>query len=542
MVYNANTDLEVKIVNMYDFFQDYEIIIEKYQRAYEYKPNNIDNIKNELDNSIKNGKDFIDKKRFYMSGMLITTDKKNPNILKNSDGQQRLVTFNLFIAAIRAMVKRHGLKHVPKLKLFKIIYQDEKIKNQYEHTIEGRPDGIFRTSYNYIYKFCEDNIDKLDLIENYIKNIDIDIKINYNMDKEAELFEYQNSGLPLKPTTVIRDMLEQKIKEYGFAANNTLKTLLLNDVMAKKLLNNLKYFAISKSHEAYQYKIGSTNDMRQLVGKYIDNAGSLRDFQDFCLRVEELEDSNCIYLTELINKDNIKPIIYLADIYYRHTNLDNNKEFVNLFYLIIGYCIINSLRGINPSGAKLKILHNVCDGLRNCYTIEHIKKTFIETINRDLGGPITLEEMSKLLITNSNNNENLYKTILILKLWERNFSMSLNLKSSNFQLEHIYSQNPNKDWAANGWPVSELDRKKYINSFTNLILLNSAINEALRNEFITKKIPEYLKRDAALNFDLNNRDYSQWENGLKGMDYICSYSKELAKEIANINNWNNLII
>lgn len=542
MVYNANTDLEVKIVNMYDFFQDYEIIIEKYQRAYEYKPNNIDNIKNELDNSIKNGKDFIDKNRFYMSGMLITTDKKNPNILKNSDGQQRLVTFNLFMAAIRAMVKRHGLKHVPKLKLFKIIYQDEKIKNQYEHTIEGRPDGIFRTSYNYIYKFCEDNIDKLDLIENYIKNIDIDIKINYNMDKEAELFEYQNSGLPLKPTTVIRDMLEQKIKEYGFAANNTLKTLLLNDVMAKKLLNNLKYFAISKSHEAYQYKIGSTNDMRQLVGKYIDNAGSLRDFQDFCLRVEELEDSNCIYLTELINKDNIKPIIYLADIYYRHTNLDNNKEFVNLFYLIIGYCIINSLRGINPSGAKLKILHNVCDGLRNCYTIEHIKKTFIETINRDLGGPITLEEMSKLLITNSNNNENLYKTILILKLWERNFSMSLNLKSSDFQLEHIYSQNPNKDWAANGWPVSELDRKKYINSFTNLILLNSAINEALRNEFITKKIPEYLKRDAALNFDLNNRDYSQWENGLKGMDYICSYSKELAKEIANINNWNNLII
>ena len=95
----------------------------------------------------------------------------------------------------------------------------------------------------------------------------------------------------------------------------------------------------------------------------------------------------------------------------------------------------------------------------------------------------------------------------------RNVSGTLNVNTIN--LEHIYPQNPNYEWAKNGWPSHRDNQKKLIDNIGNYLLLSEIVNKSIQNQYITDKKVKYeyiISKDNILQTPMNTVDFNKFES------------------------------
>lgn len=126
-----------------------------------------------------------------------------------------------------------------------------------------------------------------------------------------------------------------------------------------------------------------------------------------------------------------------------------------------------------------------------------------------------------------NVSNNIKKAILILDVIRSNTSSSLNVNKIN--LEHIYPQKPNDEWARNGWPTSRQEQKELIDNIGNYLLLCSEVNKRLQNQYIINKKSKYLeqiKMDKSLDTLTNKVDFELFEKERE--EYIYKRQNDIA--------------
>ena len=119
---------------------------------------------------------------------------------------------------------------------------------------------------------------------------------------------------------------------------------------------------------------------------------------------------------------------------------------------------------------------------------------------------------------------------MILDVIYRNISGTVNVNVIN--LEHIYPQNPDSEWAGNGWPTHRETQKKLIDNIGNYLLLCETINKQIQNQYITHKVEKYksiINRDILLQTPINTIDFEKFENEQE--NYINYRRDEIAKLI-----------
>ena len=120
--------------------------------------------------------------------------------------------------------------------------------------------------------------------------------------------------------------------------------------------------------------------------------------------------------------------------------------------------------------------------------------------------------------------------MLIIDVICRNISGTVNVNTIN--LEHIYPQNPDSEWAGNGWPSHRELQKELIDNIGNYILLCEQVNKSIQNQYITHKVAKYnaiISRDILLQTSMNTVDFNRFENEQE--TYINARKADIARLI-----------
>lgn len=114
----------------------------------------------------------------------------------------------------------------------------------------------------------------------------------------------------------------------------------------------------------------------------------------------------------------------------------------------------------------------------------------------------------------------------------KNISGTVNVNTIN--LEHIYPQTPDYEWAGNGWPSHREQQKELIDNIGNYLLLCESINKQVQNQYIIHKVAKYntiISRDILLQTPINTVDFIRFEN--ERDSYIKERQAIIAKIIQN---------
>lgn len=212
-------NIEPQKMTLGELFDEKEkqFCIPAYQRPYEWKEKQIENLLNNLINAYENQRNDI-----YMVGTLqfSQTDKNCWEII---DGHQRITTFYLILDC---------LGETPKIKYHNEINNSDSIDSLIEQ------DALYKENYNYIKKFLDDqkSTDKNDLLE-FLKNNVVFISIIIKKDGEKsisitdtlQIFDALNTtGLSLD----IKDIFKIKFYDYSIdsLSQSTDKTEFFNKI------------------------------------------------------------------------------------------------------------------------------------------------------------------------------------------------------------------------------------------------------------------------------------------------------------------------
>lgn len=124
--------------------------------------------------------------------------------------------------------------------------------------------------------------------------------------------------------------------------------------------------------------------------------------------------------------------------------------------------------------------------------------------------------------------QNIKKAILIIDVIMRNSSSTINVASIN--LEHIYPQKPDSQWATENWPTSAEEQE----NIGNYILLNEEVNKRIKNKYIDYKVVEYnriISQDLSLGTAMNTIVFDRFKNERKS--YIFERQKKIAELVYN---------
>lgn len=236
---------------------------------------------------------------------------------------------------------------------------------------------------------------------------------------------------------------------------------------------------------------------------------TFQEFTDASLILSKISESSIAYVIRYINRTTLFDVLNVLSM----KGIDVSRNATWMQELMIPLCLASiclTLNNGSPTTFRY-LLSNVITYIKNDIKPVAIKMTIINTINTEPAWKITFDKLTEklgdLLVSH-----NLKKALLILDVIYRNTSGSLNVDTIN--LEHIYPQNPDFDWAANGWPTSREDQKVLVDNIGNYLLLAEAVNKSIQNEYITNKVKSYeeiIAKDKLLQTSMNTVDFKLFE-------------------------------
>ena len=214
----------------------------------------------------------------------------------------------------------------------------------------------------------------------------------------------------------------------------------------------------------------------------------------------------------------------------KHININTNHEY--MLKVMVPLCmmsIVLTLNGGSPTTFRY-LLNEIVSDIKSGTSVEQINGKLIDKINADTTTwQIHINDFTTK-IGDVATSRGIKKALLILDVICRNISGTVNVNTIN--LEHIYPQNPDSEWARNGWPSHRESQKELIDNIGNYLLLCEEVNKSVQNQYITHKVSKYseiIARDILLQTPINTIDFEEFMDSQEA--YIKTRTQKIAKLI-----------
>lgn len=509
MIISSNK-INIQYQKIYDL-QNKKIAIPIFQRFYNWKPQQIVQLKSDILNIINKPElqlyllDFI----FY----------KENGVVKIADGQQRLVTLNNLIKAIKDVANEKEI-NIADINYFDISYDIPNNNKKYQIHFNNYATAPFKKVYLDLKNFIETNISYINEIINIIKNnIFVYLKECENADDAFEIFQQINTGgKPLTKDEVIKTALDQYSESYNiFLDTSKIKNI-------KQCL--ISYYKMKKNETDKNFdNMEIITFLREDITK---DKNTFKDFVDTITLLNDQQKNPFYYIINYINRTTLLDVLNILAM--KKINVINNKSYQNkLFIPLCMMSIFLSLNGGSPTTFRY-LLNDVISMIKENKRLEEIEYFLISKCNEEpLVWKLSFSNFVAKLGAIS-TPRSMKKALLIIDIINKNMSGYVDVSLIN--LEHIYPQNPDYEWARNGWPSHSEEQKILIDNIGNYFLLSESINKSIQNKYIREKIFKYnqiAQKDKILQTSLNMVDFKAFEE--KREKYIVQRQENIAKII-----------
>lgn len=508
MLINSN-DIDSKYIKLYDL-QNKKIGIPIFQRFYDWKEKEITQLKEDLLEIIDNQQLQL----YFLDFIYYEED----NRIKFADGQQRIVTLNNLIKAIKSIAKEHNLI-IDDINLFDIKYDIFANQQKYQTHFGNYVTTPFKKVYLDFCRFINYNIDRINDFVKVIKNnIYVYMKRCSNADDAFNIFQQINTGgKPLSKDEVIKTALDQ----YSLAYNIQFDTSKMKEIR-QSIISYYKF----KSNN-FNKNFDNMEIITFLRKNITQDRDSYQDFVDTVKLLNTINNNPIKYVISYINRNTLLDVLNILAM--KHIDINTNRNYMES--VIIPLCMISiilTLNGGNPTMFRY-LLNDVINDIKNDKSPDDIKSLLINRINSDVAWQINIKDFTNKLglITTSRR---IKEALLIIDAIHCNTSGILNVSTIN--LEHIYPQNPDSEWAENGWPSHREKQKELIDNIGNYILLSEQVNKSVQNKYITHKVVKYNEitlKDILLQTPTNKVDFKKFED--EQASYINCRKEEIASLI-----------
>ena len=505
-----DNSIKSEYVNVYSL-NDKKIGIPIFQRFYDWKDKEIVQFKEDLLKVI----DDQSVQLYFLDFIYYEEDGK----IKFADGQQRIVTLNNLIKAIKNISKELSIE-IEEIELFDISYDVFANNEKYKTHFQNYATAPFKKVYLNLYQFIKENVNRLNDFVKVIKNnIFIFLKKCSNADDAFNIFQQINTGgKPLSKDEVIKTALDQ----YSVAYDIYFNTSKIKDVR-QSLISYYKL--ISQNYDKNFDNMEIITFLREHVTK---DKPTFRNFVDTISLLNTLGNSPIRYVISYINRSTLMDVLNILAM----KQIDINTSHEHLQKIVIPLCMMSvvlTLNGGSPTTFRY-LLNEIVDDIKNNVSPNEINFKLINKINSEsITWQINLTDFTNKSC-DITTTRNIKKDLLIMDVICRNISGTINVDTIN--LEHIYPQNPDYEWAENGWPSHKEKQKELIDNIGNYLLLCESVNKGIQNQYITKKVVKYnsiIERDVILKTPMNTVDFERFEN--EQSLYIYKRQKIIAKSI-----------
>jgi uncharacterized protein with ParB-like and HNH nuclease domain len=525
-----------------------------FQRSYAWGDKEINDFLEDLESVYKN------KDEEYFFGSMVFAPHEDKSKIKILDGQQRLATIVLFLAAMRDVLnsspKDEDIKRAEAIN--ELIYSTDPVtlskKVRIELNMEDR--SFFETiitqgiipavkyeSHRLIRKTYENFKEyirkRIQTDEKFAENIldiilskFIVIKIEVESDVNAHLiFETLNDrGLELS----IADLL----KNYIFSISGPYRSEVI--YKWKEMVDNVGDHTVSKFLRHFWCSTKELVRKEEVYKKIKNNIKTSEEARNFMnqLNEEGLVYSNMINPThefwgdkeveDLLNEFNVlgaeQVLIILLAIYKRFFKQEK-ENFKKLLKNLVNFTFrYSTICNLNPNEME-KLYSDIAVKLRNNeWGIEEVIKKLKEYNPDDtifskhfLEKDIKNTKLAKYILVSLND-------YLLMKGVEKEKATSI----SRVNLEHIIPKRPDKDWEK-FLKENNIELEKWVHKLGNMTILLKEYNRKIANKFFTKKKEMYVKSTLPINQELKVYEQFGPNEIIKRQEKMVEIAKEIWK-------------
>lgn len=476
---------------------------------------------------------------YFLGSLIFNTESlKKENVIEITDGQQRLLTITLFMAAIRDVFKELGEKsHAELVQRQNISIEDNRGKLTNRIICGDNTQKFFElfqkvdTDINKIippttkeqklilgnYKFFKERItDELKSYPNKDKKIDTLLNLRQNVydlkvinitieneDDAYEVFETVNArGVELSVSDLLKNLIFKRIKkdsEGDINPTSLWKNIISNvEDTETDLKKFLRYYWLSKhafvtekklfkeiKKNATDYKqllqdlVSASDDYRMLLDPDIDDWKDVKDGDKIVKILENLE------------------IMKVSQCYVLFMSILRNSKKINtntkrIFELIEKFTFQYSVMSKLQANQVEKIYSKFAIQIENAARDEISEKISgkVQSILSELESSLKkirptrqqfTEGFSDIEYGRSENSRKLV-TYVLSKFNYQDSSGENRIDFANVNIEHILPQKPGKAWG-----LKKSDVKGYVDKIGNLVLVSKKYNSSMGNASITEK-------------------------------------------------------
>ncbi|TXJ36366.1 DUF262 domain-containing protein [Brachyspira pilosicoli] len=500
-------------LNKFITMSNVQFVIPIYQRNYDWTIKECKVLLNDIKEAGKLNRDHFIGSIVYVNDNSTVTSVQELIII---DGQQRLTTIILIYLRIYKLaeklkdddlkneicdlylVNKHA-KVDDKIKLKTTENNDKALKSIFSNTIFKEKSNII-DNFNFFEKFIDEN-NYLDILNGLKKLIFVDMSLDKRYDDPQRIFESLNStGLALSQSDLIRNYILMKLnsKEQKYIYENYWQYIEINardETLNKNMVSDFirdfitsKYSKIPNKNRVYEeFKL-----------KYsIDNLGDIKKY------LEELKEYS-IYYNKLINPKNERDkdiSLKLDDIKTLEVNVSypfflkiykdyndkviDNKTFLKIIDLIESFVFRRFICDVF-SNAMNKIFMSLYSKIDKNNYYDSLEEYLCKLKNVQRF-PDNNEVINKLKEKDIYNGINTKRKLYLFNKLEMGLGKTVvDFSKTDFEIEHIFPQNPVKEWKDNLTDEEYKTMQSRLHTIANLTI--SANNKELSNKtFLDKK-------------------------------------------------------
>ncbi len=527
---------------------DTSYTVPKYQRSYSWKEDEVDNLWNDIVTSFNN------KSEYFMGPIVLNSEGHDEGHYDVVDGQQRLATFTILFSVMRSIAKNfHSNNNIlPQVERseanLKIARKLEDISND-RILYRSEPDNYFLKLINKDFQTFKEEVQ--DNLSPLLSDAELRIVSNESRVKKTKkiffrkIVKSDNVWRSPNGLQVLYDYLIHVIKKMKFISikvESDYDAYLLFESLNSKglplsvidLLKN-KFLMVCKDNETNQEEVLMNWD--QMIQNLATSKYNPVDFTRFywlafhgdvtkkelykeIKRYVEIPDANIVsFSKELKDKAEKFTVLTNTEIPYPSTSysadsLEQHLAEINTLnysiclpaFIYARYYRMDILpelakRSLNflfrlitigdySVGTAKSTFDNVLQSLKDGKDESEIFATFER--EKEKIADEHFKSAFKFLSTNNNN----FAKYVLTKIEAHLQGPEKITNSKEVHLEHILPQTPTK-WIEAGFDVDNRNIDDLIYSIGNMTLLNSSLNQSIKNDVFANKVGKYMKKENA---------------------------------------------